>query len=77
MKTGTPQGTCFSPTLFNIIMKGLPNILEKISFAAIYADDTSVIDADNTDELLLKSNICVNSVCGWCECNGVKLIYNL
>lgn len=74
IKCGVPQGSILGPLLFLIFINDLPLYLPDQVKADLYADDTTIYDAQ-TDLNALKSNLqnCLISLHKWCQQNGMLL----
>lgn len=71
---GTPQGSCISPTLFNIFINALPEALYRHGTPIIYADDTNIIlSAPTQSQLLTKSDEAIRTMLDWCRASGLLL----
>lgn len=74
IKTGVPQGSILGPTLFNLYINDLPQILQ--SKTLLFADDTTIlISSDNNDNLQTKINSELSLLVDWLSKN--KLYLNL
>lgn len=72
---GVPQGSVLSPTLFNIMLMDLPNVITDPSVhTAIFADDVALWCSSNTLlGALHKIQAAVNSVAKWMDTWGFTL----
>ena len=74
IKTGTPQGSCLSPTLFNVFINDLPLSLSSKGYPVLYADDSNVIvKGSGIAEIAEKSNAAAQAMTTWCDLNGLNL----
>ena len=64
IKRGVPQGSCLSPTLFNMIMSDIPH--STLSEIEEYADDiATIITGDNIDQVIETAQECINTLETW------------
>jgi len=74
IKTGVPQGSCLSPTLFNIFFSDISDHILKNIHRALYADDLGILY--NSDKLkAIESNlqIAVNEINAFCTKWGLVI----
>ena len=64
IKRGVPQGSCLSPTLFNIIMSDIPHTIRSIIWE--YADDIALIcTADSLEEAIENIQLAITELETW------------
>lgn len=74
VQLGTPQGSCISPTLFNIFINSLPKALSEHATPVLYADDTNVLlSAPCQSQLLSTADSVIHTMQNWCREAGVQL----
>ena len=63
-KRGVPQGSCLSPTLFNVMIHDIPKMAEILS--AEFADDLAIaVTGDSLDEIINKVKQIINKIVEW------------
>ena len=64
VQRGVPQGSCLSPTLFNIIMSDIPHT--NMAFIREYADDIAIlITANSLEEALTNVQLAITELETW------------
>ncbi|OOZ40505.1 reverse transcriptase domain-containing protein [Solemya elarraichensis gill symbiont] len=73
IQNGTPQGSVISPTLFNVMVNDLPQVVSKCTCSQ-FADDTSIRKSNRNLSFAKKSiEEDLENVSNWCERWGFKL----
>ncbi|KAL3873375.1 hypothetical protein ACJMK2_036503 [Sinanodonta woodiana] len=73
IRYGVPQGSILGPLLFILFINDLPLLLrDSISSTDLYADDTTLLDIQNTKHELKRSlQNALNKLENWCTFNGM------
>lgn len=70
IKAGVPQGSILDPILFNLYVSDTPTT----NSIAMYADDTTVIESEETLSAVIKNlQSAVNKIAKWCTKWRIKL----
>ena len=74
IKSGVPQGSCLSPTLFNLYFSDISEIIPKEIYHALFADDLCIW---TTNKSLKSSKKClqiaINKISLYCKTWGLKI----
>ena len=65
--SGIPQGSVLGPILFVIYINDLPEVVDKDSFAYLFADDTKVFRKIESDADRLQLQVDINNLIKWSD----------
>ncbi|VDI67370.1 Hypothetical predicted protein [Mytilus galloprovincialis] len=73
VENGTPQGSCISPTLFNIMVNDLSTCLQDCEISQ-FADDGAIWKSGSCIKFLQKKiQLDLDNICKWCSTWGFKI----
>ena len=73
-KTGVPQGSCLSPTLFNLFFSDISDSIPSNIHRALYADDLAILySSSTTREISSNLQTAVNQITSFCNNWGLKI----
>jgi len=68
IKTGVPQGSCLSPTLFNIFFSDIDTQIPVNIHRALYADDLGILySSKSLSEITKQLQKAVNAILAFCD----------
>jgi hypothetical protein len=73
INSGVLQGSVLGPSLLLIYVDDLPYGFNNCAKVVLYADDTSVLVANDNTELQLKLHSTLNNISNWFTINGLSL----
>jgi len=74
IKTGVPQGSCLSPTLFNIFFSDIDTQIPANIHRALYADDLGILySSKSLSEITKQLQKAVNAILAFCDSCGLKI----